>query len=402
MDNRFLNSFPAQRDAYLEPVPPEECAEPPASLAQLEPIYVTRPHLPALDELLPELEGIWERAVLTNNGPLHQRLERKLAKYLDVPYVSLFLSGTTALMTALQYLNVQGEVITTPYSFVATSHALLWNRLTPVFVDIDAATLNLDPAKLEAAITADTTAILPVHCYGNPCDVAAIQEIADRHDLKVIYDAAHAFGVNDDRGSILAHGDLSTLSFHATKVFNTFEGGAIVCRDAATKKRIDRMKNFGFVDETTVVAAGINGKLSEFSAAVGLLALDSIDGAIAQRGEVDRRYREALAGVRGISCVPRARQRRDNFAYFPILVGSEFPRNRDELYEAFVERRVFPRKYFYPLISSHQMYSHFPSADEARLPVASAVAESVLCLPIYPDLSTENQDRVIDTILRAV
>ena len=401
MDNSFLNSFTELRDAYHEPVPLAECAEPPASVAHLDPIYVTKPHLPPLQELIPELEGIWERAVLTNNGPLHQRLERKLARSLGVPYVSLFSSGTTALMAALQYLNVQGEVITTPYSFIATSHALLWNRLKPVFVDIDPDTLNLDPVKLGAAITPDTTAILPVHCYGNPCDVAAIQEVADRHDLKVIYDAAHAFGVDDERGSILGHGDLATLSFHATKVFNTFEGGAIVCRDAATKKCIDRVKNFGFVDETTVVAAGINGKLSEFNSAVGLHALKSIDEAIAQRGEVDRRYRRALAGVRGIRCVPRAGQLRDNYAYFPILVDPEFPLSRNELYDAFVKRRIFPRKYFYPLISSHQMYSRFPSADETELPIAKAVSEGVLCLPIYPDLSAENQRRVIDTILDA-
>ena len=285
-----------------------------------KPIYVTQPTLPPLEDFLPYLEQIWNSKILTNGGPFHQQLEQALCAYLDVKHLALFTNGTIALVTALQSLRITGEVITTPYSFVATAHSLLWNGIKPVFVDIDPKTLNLDPTKIEAAITPSTTAILPVHVYGHPCDVQAIQKVADRYNLKVIYDAAHAFGVRDEGGSILRHGDLSVLSFHATKVFNTFEGGAIVCPDAKTKLRIDQLKNFGFVDEVTVIAPGINGKMSEFNAAFGLLQLKGIDVALQKRKAIDARYRDRLAGAKGIRCLEDAGESVANYAYFPILV----------------------------------------------------------------------------------
>lgn len=357
-------------------------------------IYVTQPALPPLDEFIPYLQQIWASKQLTNSGPFHQQLEQALRDYLGVPHIALFTNGTIALVTALQALRVTGEVITTPYSFVATAHSLLWNGIRPVFVDIDPVTLNLDPDRIEAAITPHTTAIMPVHCYGHPCDVERIQKIADNYGLKVIYDAAHAFGVHGREGSILNHGDLSVLSFHATKVFNTFEGGAIVCQDAKTKQRIDHLKNFGFVDEVTVVAPGINGKMSEIMAAFGLLQLRGIDAALQKRRAVDSRYRSALADVRGISCLP-VREGRANYAYFPILVGAGYPLSRDGLYEKLRDHNIFARRYFYPLISDFPMYRGMPSAAPANLPVAKAAAEQVICLPIHPDLAEEEVDAVI-------
>jgi dTDP-4-amino-4,6-dideoxygalactose transaminase len=283
---------------------------------------------------------------------------------------------------------------------VATAHALLWNGIKPVFVDIDPTTFNLDPTKIEAAITPQTTAILPVHCYGNPCDVEAIQEIADNYNLKVIYDAAHAFGVQCHCGSVLKHGDLSILSFHATKVFTTFEGGAIICPDAKTKQHIDHLKNFGFAGETTVVASGINGKMQEFSAALGLLQLKYVDVALARRCRIDTIYREQLANVPGITCTPRAGQQVDNYAYFPILVDPEYPLSRDALYENLREQGIYGRRYFYPLISEFPMYRGLPSARWDNLPVASKVAEQVICLPIYPDLSLDDQNQIIELVAR--
>lgn len=351
-----------------------------------KPVYVTQPYLPPLEEFIPYLEQIWFNKVLTNGGPLHQQLEQALCEHLGVEHISLFTNGTIALVTALQALRVTGEVITTPYSFVATSHSLLWNGIKPVFVDIDPKTLNLDPAKIEAAITPQTTAIMPVHCYGQPCDVEAIQKIADNYNLKVIYDAAHAFGVKDASGSVLNHGDLSVLSFHATKVFNTFEGGAIVCPDAKTKVRIDQLKNFGHVGEVTVVAPGINGKMSEFNAALGLLQLKYVNQAIARRKEIDTAYRERLAGVEGIHCLNDAGERVANYSYFPILVGADYPISRDELYQKLKDHGIHPRRYFYPLISDFPMYRGLPSAHRENLPVATVAARQVLCLPIYPDL----------------
>ncbi|MCK9238351.1 MAG: DegT/DnrJ/EryC1/StrS family aminotransferase, partial [Thiopseudomonas sp.] len=333
---------------------------------------------------------------LTNGGPMHRELEQQLADYLGVEHIALFNNGTIALLTALQALRITGEVITTPYSFVATSHSLLWNDITPVFVDIDPVTLNLDPSKIEAAITPKTTAILPVHCYGIPCNVEAIQAIADNYNLKVIYDAAHSFGVKDAGGSILRHGDLSVLSFHATKVFNTFEGGAIICPDAKTKKRIDQLKNFGFVDEVTVVASGINGKMSEINAAFGLLQLKHINQALEQRKAIAQRYREALSGIAGIELVQLTEH--SNNAYFPILVQDSYPLSRDELYELFKENGIHVRRYFYPLISEFPMYRGLPSAQVNNLPTAKMKSEQVLCLPIYSALEAGEQDGIIQII----
>lgn len=351
-----------------------------------KPVYVTQPYLPPLDEFLPYLEKIWESKILTNDGPMHKQLEKALCDYLGVEHISLFNNGTIALLTALQAMRISGEVITTPYSFVATAHSLLWNGIKPVFVDIDPHTFNLDPAKIEAAITPQTTAIMPVHCYGHPCDVGAIRTIADNYNLKLIYDAAHAFGVEDAGGSILRHGDLSILSFHATKVFNTFEGGAIISPDAKTKLHIDHLKNFGFVDEVTVAAAGINGKMSEINAAFGLLQLKYIDNSLAKRKAIDTIYRERLKNVKGIHCLSDAGEKSASYSYFPILVQADYPISRDELYQRFKDHGIHPRRYFYPLISDFPMYRGLPSAHRDNLPVATMVAQQVLCLPIYPDL----------------
>ena len=363
-----------------------------------EKIYVTQPHLPPLEEFLPYLEHIWANKVLTNGGPFHRQLEQALCDYLGVAHVALFSNGTLALITALQALRVTGEVITTPYSFVATAHSLLWQNCKPVFVDVEPRTLNLDPCKIEAAITPQTTAILPVHCYGNPCDTDAIQHIADNYNLRVIYDAAHAFGVQDAGGSILRHGDLSVLSFHATKVFNTFEGGAIVCPDAKTKQRIDHLKNFGFVDETTVVAPGINAKMSEINAAFGLLQLQHMPHVLQRRAEIDAQYRKQLANVPGITCLPKGHQTVANHSYFPILVGPDYPLGRDALYEKLKAHGIYARRYFYPLIADFPMYRGLPSATRANLPRASLASEQVLCLPIYPSLPSEKVDFIIKKI----
>ena len=363
-----------------------------------EPIYVTQPYLPPLQEFLPYLEEIWDKKILTNSGPFHQQLEEALCDYLGVKHLALMSNGTLGLVTALQALRVTGEVITTPYSFVATAHSLLWNGIKPVFVDICPHTLNLDPAKIEAAITPQTTAILPVHCYGHPCDVKAIQKIADNYNLKVIYDAAHAFGVQDAGGSILRHGDLSVLSFHATKVFNTFEGGAIVCPDAKTKLRIDQLKNFGYVDEVTVVAPGINGKMSEINAAFGMLQLRHIDKALARRKEIAATYREALDGVPGIRCLQDVGGEIANHAYFPILVEPEYPLSRDALYQKLKDKNIYARRYFYPLISDFPMYRGMPSARPENLPIAKTAAQKVLCLPIHPNLAGANQEKLISII----
>ena len=361
-------------------------------------IFVTQPHLPPLDDFLPLLRKIWDTRVLTNGGPFHQQFEQALCEYLGVKHISLFTNGTIALVAALQALRIAGEVITTPYSFVATAHSLLWNGIKPVFVDIDPRTLNLDPTKIEAAITPQTTAILAVHVYGHPCDIEAIQKIADNYNLRVIYDAAHAFGVQCHCGSLLNHGDLSVLSFHATKVFNTFEGGAIVSPDAKTKQRIDHLKNFGFVDEVTVVAPGINGKMSEFNAALGLLQLEHVDAAIARRRDIDARYCERLASVDGIRCLANAGESRANFAYFPVLVEPPYPMTRDGLYDHLNEQGVHARRYFYPLISEFPMYRGLSTAHRGNLPVASEAAAKILCLPIYPALNDADVERICDII----
>lgn len=366
-----------------------------------EPLYVTRPLMPPLEEFLPYLEQIWRNRQLTNAGPFHQQLERALAEYLGVEHLALFANGTLALVTALQALRITGEVITTPYSFVATAHSLLWNGIKPVFVDIDPVTLNLDPDKIESAITPQTTAILPVHVYGRPCNVERIQNIADTYGLKVIYDAAHAFAVEDSGGSILRHGDLSILSFHATKVFTTFEGGAIVCADIKMKGRIDHLKNFGFADEVTVVAPGINAKMNEVQAAFGLLQLRHINEALTGRERVDAMYRKLLEGIPGIRCVPLPAITQHNYSYFPILVDFAYPLSRDGLYQKLREHNIFARRYFYPLISDFPMYRGLSSTSHVNLAHAMATAGTVLCLPIYPGLEKEQVEMVARVIREA-
>lgn len=363
-----------------------------------KPVFVTQPYLPPLAEFVPFLERIWENKILTNGGPFHAEFEAALCQYLGVPFISLFANGTLGLITALQALRVTGEVITTPYSFVATAHSLLWHGNKPVFVDVEPRTLNLDPGRIEEAITPQTTAIMAVHCYGNPCDVERIQQIADNYNLRIIYDAAHAFGVRYKDVSLLNFGDLSVLSFHATKVFNTFEGGAIVCGDAKTKQRIDHLKNFGFVDETTVVAPGINAKMSEFNAAFGLLQLRHMDRILQKREEVDGTYRRGLDGLRGIRCLPKGKQTVANHAYFPILVEPDFPLSRDGLYQRLKDNGIYTRRYFYPLISDFPMYRSMPSAQRSNLPVAATAADQVLCLPIFPAIEDSTQARILELL----
>ncbi|MFC4274306.1 DegT/DnrJ/EryC1/StrS family aminotransferase [Achromobacter aloeverae] len=361
-------------------------------------VYVTQPTLPPLEEFLPYLQQIWDSKMLTNGGPFHQQLEDALCQYLGVPYISLFSNGTLALMSALQTLRVTGEVITTPYSFVATAHSLVWNGIKPVFVDINPATMAMDPARIEAAITPHTTAIMPVHCYGYPCDVDAIQRIADLYGLKVIYDAAHAFAVRYRGASLLNHGDLSVLSFHATKVFNTFEGGAIISQDAKTKKRIDYLKNFGIADETTVVAPGINGKMSEINAAFGLLQLKGVAKAIDERRLRDARYREGLAHIPGVSVMTPVEGLEPNYSYFPIFIGPEYRHSRDDLFFALRARNIYARRYFYPLISDFPMYRGQASATTENLPIATRAANQVICLPMYPNLPLEQLDEIVELI----
>lgn len=361
-------------------------------------IPVTQPFLPELSEFIPYLEKIWDNKWLTNNGPFHQQLEKELCEYLGVDYISLFNNATIALITALQALRISGEVITTPYSFIATSHSILWNGLKPVFVDIDPDTFNIDPKKIEAAITPNTTAIMPVHCYSSPCEVEAIQEIADNYGLRVIYDAAHAFGVNYKGQSILRYGDMSILSFHATKVFNTFEGGAIICQDAKTKQRIDRLKNFGIADELTVTAPGINGKMSEINAAFGLVQLKHINSAIEQRRRIDLAYRRELTQIKGITVPAASEHSNSNYSYFPVLIEPEFRMSRDELYFELKKNNILSRRYFYPLISNMPMYRGIESAAIENLPLSNAVSDKVLCLPIFNEMDENDFSRIINII----
>lgn len=357
----------------------------------MEKITVTSPLLPALEDFNEMLKDIWESKWITNNGRFHLQLEKELAEYLKVPYISLFTNGTLPLITALQALRITGEVITTPYSFVATTHSLWWNGIKPVFVDIDPSNCGIDPNKIEAAITPNTTAIMPVHCYGKPCDTDAIQEIADKYGLKVIYDAAHAFGVEVNGESILNAGDISTLSFHATKVYNTIEGGAMVMKDEQTKKRIDYLKNFGFANETTVVAPGINSKMDEVRAAYGILNLRQVDSAIEARQKVAKRYRDALRDVEGITFFDDMPGVRHNYSYFPIFIDAEkFGQTRDELYYKMKDRDVLGRRYFYPLISEFSTYRGLPSANPENLPNAHKLANSVLCLPLHHSLKDDD------------
>ena len=362
-------------------------------------VYVTSPLLPPLEEFIPYLETLWESKILTNSGQFHQQLEEALAAYLGVKHVCLFSNGTLALLTALQTLRITGEVITTPYSFVATSHSLLWNDLTPVFADIDPATFNIDPDLIEELITPKTTAIMPVHCYGIPCDMERIQKIADTYGLKVIYDAAHCFGVKQDNASILNYGDLSVLSFHATKVFNTFEGGAIICHDAKTKQRIDYLKNFGFADETIVMAPGINAKMNEVQAAMGLLQLKYIDSALQERAVIYQRYVELLdSALPALEYIKPASNIEWNYSYFPVLIREDSAVSRDAIYSELRKHNIYARRYFYPLISAFPMYRHFPTANAQHLPVADEISHAVLCLPIYPGLLVADQRRIIEII----
>ena len=363
-------------------------------------IYVTEPFLPPLEEFQGYLKDIWQSKWLTNNGKYHQLLEKALCDYLGVKHISLFSNGTLALVTALQVLRITGEVITTPYSFVATTHALWWNNIKPVFVDIEPGSFNLDPKKIEAAITPKTTAVLPVHVYGNPCNVKAIQEIADTYGLKLIYDAAHAFGVKLNGTSVANFGDLSVLSFHATKIFNTFEGGAIVCHDEKIKKRIDYLKNFGFAGETTVVEPGINAKMNEFQAALGLLQLKHIDQSIEKNKQIALIYRKHLGDVNGIKIFHDIKNVQHNYSYFPLLIDKEkYGKSRDDIYDALKKSNIYTRRYFYPLISQFPAYRGLESAKDGLMPVAEKTTQEVLCLPIYPDLDKETVRKITDFII---
>ncbi len=364
-------------------------------------ITVTSPLLPSLDDFHAELRKIWDSKWITNNGSYHKQLEKELAAYLKVPYISLFTNGTLPLLTALQALRITGEVITTPYSFVATTHSIWWNGCQPVFVDIDPATGNIDPSKIEAAITPKTTAIMPVHVYGKPCDTKSIQDIADKYGLKVIYDAAHAFGVEVNGESILNAGDISTLSFHATKVYNTIEGGAMVMHDETTKKRIDYLKNFGFAGETTVVGPGINSKMDEMRSAYGLLNLRQVDAAIEARHHAANKYREALCDVDGITFFDDMPGVKHNYSYFPVFVDADkYCMTRDELYLKMKSRNVLGRRYFYPLISEFSTYRGLESATPENLPNAHKMANSVICLPMHHALSENDISRVLDCIVK--
>jgi dTDP-4-amino-4,6-dideoxygalactose transaminase len=371
-------------------------------MAENKTITVTSPLLPDLKEFEKMLEDIWQRKWLTNNGYYHKELEKALAEYLGVPYISLFTNGTLPLITALQAMRITGEVITTPYSFVATTHSIWWNNLKPVFVDVEEETGNIDPEKIEAAITPRTTAIMPVHVYGTPCNTKRIQEIADVYGLKVIYDAAHAFGVNVNGKSILENGDMSTLSFHATKVYNTVEGGALICRDEATKKRIDYLKNFGFAGETTVVAPGINSKMDEIRSAYGLLNLKQVDDAIAKRNHVAELYREALKNVSGIRFLNDIEGVRHNYSYFPIFITEkEYGMSRDALYDLLKSQNILARRYFYPLISNFPVYKGLESSNRENLPIATKLADQVLCLPMYADLTDEDVKRIMKIVCKS-
>ncbi len=360
-------------------------------------VFVTQPWLPDLQEFIPYLEKIWRNKTLTNGGPFHIELEKELCSYLGVKHISLFTNGTIALVTALQALQIKGDVITTPYSFVATAHSLLWNNISPIFSDIDPTTFNIDTSKIEKLITENTTAIMPVHCYGNPCQVDEINKLADKYNLKVIYDAAHAFGIKYKDSSILNYGDLSVLSFHATKVFQTFEGGAIVCHTPEMKKRIDHLKNFGFENEITVVESGINGKMSELNSAFGLIQLKYVDELINKRRAVASTYNSRLNNIKGIKIPEWNSNPSNNFSYYPIIINESYGLNRDELYELLKLKNIFTRRYFYPLITDFPMYEKY-IGDKKLLANAELVSNEVLCLPIYPDLGDDSINMICNLI----
>ena len=364
-----------------------------------DPIYVTRPNLPNLASYVKLLSQIWESGTLTNSGPFHNRLENELAKYLDVPHVSLFNNGTIALVVALQALDLPkgSEIITTPFSFVATAHSVVWDEHTPIFVDIDEQSCNINVDVIEDAITEKTSAILGVHCYGNPCDVDALELIAKKYDLKLVYDAAHAFGVEKNGTSVLNYGDLSALSFHATKVFSTIEGGAIVSHSLDTKRKIDRLRNFGFQDETTVCSLGLNGKMSEINAAYGLLQLENIKEAISNRLKIEAIYRSRLQATKGVTTQHFLNNTKGNGSYFPIFISSDAKLMRDEVYLKLKDKNIFARRYFYPLITHMEPYKTDPKYRVTQpLSVANKMANHVLCLPIYPDLSYEQVHVICD------
>jgi dTDP-4-amino-4,6-dideoxygalactose transaminase len=364
-----------------------------------KPIYVTQPVLPSIDEFAEYLKKIWDNKILTNNGPFHNEFEAALADYLGVKYVSVFANGTLALMIALQVLKIEGEVITTPFSFVATTHALWWNKIDPVFADVDPNYYNLDPDKVELAITPKTTAIIPVHVYGNPCDVKRFDEISQKYGLKIIYDAAHAFGVKLNGIPLVQYGDLSVLSFHATKVFNTIEGGAIICHDEKTKKRIDYLKNFGIVDEVTVIEPGINAKMNELQAAFGLLQLKSIDENIKKRKIVAEYYHKLLEGIPGINTLKILEGINHSYNYFPVIINpDEYGKTRDQLYLELKNYNVYGRRYFYPLISQFPWYNKFPSSDKENLKIAHEIAENILCLPLYPSIDFKTVEAICEMI----
>jgi len=354
------------------------------------PIYVTRPNLPPLEKLQPYLEEIWKNKILTNDGPFHKKFEKALAEHLDVEHINLFTNATIALVVGLQALRITGEVITTPFSFVATTHSLKWNGITPVFCDIEEETLNIDPDKIEALITPKTTAIMPVHVYGHPCDTEKIQAIADKYGLKVIYDAAHAFGIKVNDKNLFLAGDMSVISFHGTKLFTTFEGGAIISKDEKLKKRMDYLKNFGFSDELTVIAPGINGKMNEFQSVIGLLSLEIVEQEIANRKKVAETYFELLRDVKGIKVFDNFNDYKYNYAYFPVLIDEkEFGASRENVYDELRKQNIFVRRYFYPLISNMPTYRSLPSSGKENLPVANKIGDQILCLPIYGDLENE-------------
>jgi dTDP-4-amino-4,6-dideoxygalactose transaminase len=363
------------------------------------PVFVTRPYLPELSDFVKYLEQIWARKILSNDGPFHQELEQALASYFQVPHISLFANGMLALMAALKALEVEGEVITTPFSFPASTHCLSWCGLAPVFSDIERGTFTLDPEKIEQCITPRTRAILPVHVYGNPCRVQEIEDIAERHGLKVLYDAAHAFGVNYQGESLLNQGDASMLSFHATKIFNTFEGGAVVCKDYAVKKRMDTLRNHGIADEVTIEVPGLNAKMNEVQAAMGLLQLKDVDKRIQKLEALANLYRGLLGECPGLSLGHDMPGVRHNYSYFPVLIDeAEFGMTRDSVYHELKKQGIYSRRYFYPLISDLPTYRHLPSANKSNLSNAQLISGQILCLPIYADLEASMVERICDSI----
>lgn len=365
-------------------------------------IFVTQPHLPDLNNFKVDIEKIWKNKILTNGGEFHEEFEKKLAQFLNVKYISLFTNATIALVTAIKAQKITGEVITTPYSFVATSHSILWNDIKPVFVDIEPDSLNIDPSKIENQITEKTSAILAVHCYGNPCDVDAIEKIAKKYNLKVIYDAAHAFGADCHCNDLLNHGDMSILSFHATKVFNTFEGGAIISKTKEQKEHIDSLKNFGIISETEITGLGINGKMDELRSAIGLRQLEEIDYVFHKRKLISNLYDHLLENIDGITCLNKMNQAtKKNYAYYPIKVTEEFPVSRDRVYEYLKSNYIYTRRYFYPLISNFEIYNKLNGVDSRKYPVALKASSEILCLPIYPDLSLDDVKRIVAYIIDA-